>query len=65
MHDGEKKVITFSQVLFDAADDGRAVGITDFLGDYANRVGALVTQGAGKEVRINMTRLLETGFGRR
>ena len=41
VRDGEKKVIILSQEGLDTADDGRAVGIADFLGNHAHRVGAL------------------------
>jgi hypothetical protein len=48
---GEEKIIVFAQIFFDAADHHRAIGVADFFGDHANRIGSLQAQCAGKKVR--------------
>src|ERR1700674_67345 len=39
--DGEKKEILLPEVPLNAADDWRAVKVTNFLGDHADHIGAL------------------------
>src|SRR5271165_1432818 len=38
------------QVLLDAADDSRAVGVSDFFRDHADGVGSLVAESPGEKI---------------
>src|SRR6266851_1683157 len=48
---GEEEIIVLAQEFFNAADYHRAIGVADFFGDHANRIGSLQAQGACKKVR--------------
>ena len=50
VHHCQKEVLSLSQVLLNPADDRRAVGIADLLGNYPDRVRALVAQRARKKI---------------
>ena len=47
---GQKEIIALAQVLLDAADDGRTVGVADFFGNDSDGVGALVAESAREKV---------------
>jgi len=48
MHDREEEIVALPQILLDAADDGRAIGITDLFRDYPDRVRPLVAEKFGR-----------------
>ncbi len=50
MHHGQEEVIPLPQVLLNAADDGRAVGVANLFRDNPDRVSTFVAQGAGKKI---------------
>ncbi len=49
--DGEEEEVVLAENSFDATDDGRSVGVADFLGDHADGVAALYTERACEEIR--------------
>ena len=50
--DGQEEEIVLAEEPFDAADDHCAVGITNFLGDYADGVGALHAERTREQIRM-------------
>ena len=50
VHHGQEEIVALPQVLLNAADDGRAVGVADLFCDHSDGVGALVAQRARKEI---------------
>ena len=50
MDDCQEEIVALPQILLDAANDRRTVGIADLLRDHTNRVSALVAESTGKEV---------------
>src|SRR5579885_2216608 len=63
---GEEEIIFCAEVLFDSADDERAVTVADFLEDDADREGALHAQGTGEEVGavVQFARCLKNSLAR-
>jgi len=57
MDHGEEEIIVLAQIFFDAADHHRSIGVADFFGDHANRVGAFQAQSSSKEVGPIIERL--------
>lgn len=46
----QKEIIALPQILFNAADNRRTVGVANLFGDHSDGVGALVAQSAGKKL---------------
>src|SRR5579872_1912411 len=47
----QKEVIALAQVLLNAADDPRTIGVANLFGNDTNGVGALVAESTGEKVR--------------